>query len=265
MPAHSRAALTVHLAAHGVPDTGLAIIFVVESNPAYPFEVFYSWVTFPAVDATDYFFQEYTPSAVPARYEPYRTLEVPLTAWQHTIWFIGALPNVFTPVRLGPLSIDGATWPVLAGYALHPCAITGATIAQLRVLHDELVRVHRAVIQFMSRSLQLVLAATAATHQAGAAGGVTISPIMVNSVMGKTSLNRDDFPYWLAEKFGQLDAVFPHTSLVEKHSFVTISLPKDLIPDAADCNTWGQVFAAVYTRCFGTPSMQVLPSVIKKI
>lgn len=44
---------------------------------------------------------------------------------------------------------------------------------------------------------------------------ISISPVMVNSVMGKRPQNKDDLPYWLAEKFDQLEAVFPNTTPVQ--------------------------------------------------
>lgn len=139
---HAREALTAHLRANGVAAAGAEFIFVVAANETHPFEVFYSWVKFPAVDGTTGFFHNYRAAAAPARYEPHHTLEVPLTAWQHTVWFNGALPNVFTPVRMDPFLIPGATWPVLAGYAPHPRTITTATLDQLRVLHTSLITVH---------------------------------------------------------------------------------------------------------------------------
>lgn len=264
IPDHAQGAFTDHLLAHNVPATGGDIIFVVAANDGYPFEVFYSWVTVPAVDGTTGFFEQYTPRVTPNVYTPYRELEVPLDYWQHNTWLAGALPNVYLPVRMGPLSLPGASWPLLAGYAPHPLATTTASLQNLRLLYTALVSVYRAVIQFVSRTMH-VLPTHVGPPPAGTAGGVTISPVIVNSVMGKKPPNRDDYPYWLAEKFGQLEAVFPHTSPVDRHRILTISLPKDLLPDIADCGTWGRVFAAVYLRCFGSTSMAVLPTLIKRV
>lgn len=122
------------------------LIFVVGANPDYHLEVSYSWVTFPAVNGDDKLFHTYTPTEVPIVYRPHTTLEVPISAWQHCIWSNGALPHTVTPVHLGPLSIPGATWPVLAGYTSHPRYVA-VSVDELRVLHTSLIGVHRALVQ----------------------------------------------------------------------------------------------------------------------
>ncbi|XP_078528170.1 uncharacterized protein LOC144805502 [Lissotriton helveticus] len=83
--------------------------------------------------------------------------------------------------------------------------------------------------------------------------------------MGNKPKYKDDFPFWLAEKFGQLEAVFPNTNPGDKHWILTLSLPKDLAPELVDCETWGKTFAAVYSRCYGTPSVTNLGAVLKRV
>lgn len=88
-------------------------------------------------------------------YAPYRELEVPLNYWHLQAWLNGALPDIYLPVRMGPLSLPGDTWPVLAGYAPHPLATTTAGLANLRLLYTALITVSRAVIQFVTRILTI--------------------------------------------------------------------------------------------------------------
>ena len=38
-----------------------------------------------------------------------------------------------------------------------------------------------------------------------------------------------------------------------------------MVPSVKDCDTWGTVFAAVYTTTHGTPSLAVLPEVLKQV
>lgn len=58
---------------------------------------------------------------------------------------------------------------------------------------------------------------------------------------------------------------FFQTTPQEKHIILTISLPLGITPQLEDCNTWGSVFAAIYTKTHGVPSLAVIPEVLKQI
>lgn len=60
--ANCRSVVYAYLTQHGVPNTGAPVIFVVETYTAFRFEVFYSWVTFPSVDANTSTFHKYCPT-----------------------------------------------------------------------------------------------------------------------------------------------------------------------------------------------------------
>ena len=38
-----------------------------------------------------------------------------------------------------------------------------------------------------------------------------------------------------------------------------------MVPSIQECNSWGTVFAAIYTTTHGTPSLAVLPEVLKQV
>ena len=72
-------AVTNHLRAHGPPNAGGVVTFVIAAHPAYTCETFYSWVEFEAVDATSTHFHTYHPAVVPNEYQAYHYLEIPLS------------------------------------------------------------------------------------------------------------------------------------------------------------------------------------------
>ncbi|KAJ1085411.1 hypothetical protein NDU88_005543 [Pleurodeles waltl] len=46
---------------------------------------------------------------------------------------------------------------------------------------------------------------------------------------------------------------------------LTMCLPFGMVPTVEHCNTWGTVFAALYTTAHGTPALANLPEVLKQI
>ncbi|KAJ1154554.1 hypothetical protein NDU88_007303 [Pleurodeles waltl] len=83
--------------------------------------------------------------------------------------------------------------------------------------------------------------------------------------MGKVPAKREETPFWLAHKIYTLEAVFPHTGPQDKHRILTMCLPYGMVPPVDLCNTWGTVFAALYTTAHGTPTLANLPEVLKQI
>ncbi|KAJ1165533.1 hypothetical protein NDU88_005959 [Pleurodeles waltl] len=83
--------------------------------------------------------------------------------------------------------------------------------------------------------------------------------------MGKVPAKREETPFWLAQKINTLEVVFPHTGPQDKHRILTMCLPFGMVHTVEHCNTWGTVFAALYTTAHGTPTLANLPEVLKQI
>ncbi|KAJ1169430.1 hypothetical protein NDU88_001323 [Pleurodeles waltl] len=83
--------------------------------------------------------------------------------------------------------------------------------------------------------------------------------------MGKVPAKREETPFWLAQKMNTLEAVFLHMGPQDKHRILTMCLPFGMVPTVENCNTWGMVFAALYTTAHGTPTLANLPEVLKQI
>ncbi|KAJ1124468.1 hypothetical protein NDU88_002929 [Pleurodeles waltl] len=221
--------LTGHLIAHGLTVQGGPVTFVVDAHAAYRRERFYSWVVFPAVDGGTNTFHEYTVANVPGQYRAYAYLEIPLSYQEHHNWLDGALLHTVAQVRLGPLSNDGPTWPLLATYTPHPAAAQ-LTVVEVCRLYTDLTATYRRLVQFVMQTLNTNAAHAAPAHPQAVVPG--INPATVHSVMGK-----------------DIDDVFAVWDVP----------PVDL------CNTWGTVFAALYTTAHGTPTLANLPEVLKQI
>ncbi|KAJ1104598.1 hypothetical protein NDU88_002008 [Pleurodeles waltl] len=248
-----RQLLTVHLLAHGLTNQGGPVTFVVDAHAAYRTELFYSWVTFPAVEGNSNKFHNYTFANAPGQYRAYAYLEIPLYYQEH---------NTIAPVSLGPLSNDGPTWPLLATYTPHP-AVANLAVAEVRRLYTDLTATYRRLVQFVMQTLNTNPACAAPAQQHAVVPG--INPATVHSVMGKVPAKREKTPFWLAQKINTLEAVFPHTGPQDKHRILTMCLPFGMVPTVDHCNTWGTVFAALYTTAHGTPTLANLPEVLKQI
>ncbi|KAJ1169906.1 hypothetical protein NDU88_001794 [Pleurodeles waltl] len=83
--------------------------------------------------------------------------------------------------------------------------------------------------------------------------------------MGRVPAKREETPFWLVQKINTLEAVFPHMGPQDKHRILTMCLPYGMAPTVDHCNTWGTVFAALYTTAHGTPTLANLPEVLKQI
>ncbi|KAJ1196160.1 hypothetical protein NDU88_000033 [Pleurodeles waltl] len=257
-----RQPLTGHLIAHGLTVKGGPVTFVVDAHAAYRTELFYSWVVFPAVDGGTNTFHEYTVANVPGQYRAYVYLEIPLSYQEHHNWLDGALPHTVAQVRLGPLSNDGPTWPLLATYTPYP-EVANLAVADVRRLYIELTTTYRRLVQFVMQALNTNAARAAPAHPQAVVPG--INPATVHSVMGKVPAKREETPFWLAQKINTLEAVFPYTGPQDKHRILTMCLPYGMVPPVDLCNTWGTVFAALYTTAHGTPTLANLPEVLKQI
>ncbi|KAJ1185895.1 hypothetical protein NDU88_002681 [Pleurodeles waltl] len=257
-----RQPLTVHLLAHGLPNQGGPVTLVVDAHAAYRTELFYSWVIFPAVDGNSHTFHEYTVANVPGQYRAYAYLEIPLSYQEHNNWLDGALPHTIASVRPGPLSNDGPTWPLLATYTPHP-AVANLTVAEVHRLYTELTATYRRLVQFVMQTLNTNPARAAPAQPHAVVPG--INPATVHSVMGKVPAKREETPFWLAQKINTLETVFPHKGPQDKHRILTMCLPFGMVPTVDHCNTWGTVFAALYTTAHGTPTLANLPEVLKQI
>ncbi|KAJ1136271.1 hypothetical protein NDU88_002688 [Pleurodeles waltl] len=254
--------LTGHLIAHGLTVQGGPVTFVVDAHAAYRTELFYSWVAFPAVDGGTKTFHEYTVANAPVQNRAYAYLEIPLSYQEHHNWLDGALPHTVAQVRLGPLSNDGPTWPLLATYTPYP-AVSNLAVADVRRLYIDLATTYRRLVQFVMQTLNTNAARAAPAHPQAVVPG--INPATVHSVMGKVPAKREETPFWLAQKINTLEAVFPHTGPQDKHRILTMCLPYGMVPPVDLCNTWGTVFAALYTTAHGTPTLANLPGVLKQI
>ncbi|KAJ1135003.1 hypothetical protein NDU88_001449 [Pleurodeles waltl] len=254
--------LTGHLLANGLTVQGGPVTFVVDAHAAYRSELFYSWVIFPAVDGGTNSFHEYTVANAPGQYRTYAYLEIPLSYQEHHNWLDGALPHTVAQVRLGPLSNDGPTWPLLATYTPYP-AVGNLAVVDVRRLYGELTNIYRRLVQFVMQSMNTNAARAAPAHPQAMVPG--INPATVHSVMGKIPAKREETPFWLAQKINTLEAVFPHTGPQDKHRILTMCLPYGMVPPMDLCNTWGTVFAALYTTAHGTPTLANLPDVLKQI
>ncbi|KAJ1130739.1 hypothetical protein NDU88_009087 [Pleurodeles waltl] len=254
--------LTGHLLTHGLTVQGGPVTFVVDAHVAYRTELFYSWVGFPAVDGGTNTFHEYTVANVPGQYRAYAYLEIPLSYQEHHNWLDGALPHTVAQVRLGPLSNDGPTWPLLATYTPHP-AVAQLAVVDVRRLYTELTATYRRLVQFVMETLNSNAARAALAHPQAVVPG--INPATVHSVMGKVPAKREETPFWLAQKINTLEAVFPLTGPQDKHRILTMCLPFGMVPPVDLCNTWGTVFAALYTTAHGTPTLANLTDVLKQI
>ncbi|KAJ1113988.1 hypothetical protein NDU88_002228 [Pleurodeles waltl] len=148
--------LTGHLIAHGLTVQGGPVTFVVDAHAAYRTEPFYSWVIFPAVDGGTNTFHEYTIANVTGQYRAYAYLEIPLSYQEHHNWLDGALPHTVAQVRLGPLSNDGPTWPLLATYTPYP-AVANLAVADVRRLYIDLATTYRRLVQFVMQHVLLRL------------------------------------------------------------------------------------------------------------
>ncbi|KAJ1116375.1 hypothetical protein NDU88_004590 [Pleurodeles waltl] len=257
-----RQPLTAHLLAHGLTAQGGPVTFVVDAHAAYRTELFYSWVTFPAVDGNTNTLHTYTVANAPGQYRAYAYLDIPLSYQEHNNWLDGALPHTILPVRLGRLSNDGVTWPLLATYTPHPAAANMAG-AEVRCLYTDLTAIYRRLVQFVMQTLNTNPARAAPTQPHAVKPGINL--VTVHSIMGKVPAKREETPFWLAQKINTLEAVVPHTGPQDKHRILTMCLPFGMVPTVEHCNTWGTVFAALYTTAHGTPRLANLLEVLKQI
>ncbi|KAJ1136500.1 hypothetical protein NDU88_002916 [Pleurodeles waltl] len=253
-----RQPLTAHLLANGLTIQGGPVTFVVAAHAAYRTELYYSWVTLPAVDGNTNTFHTYTVANAPGQYRAYAHLSYQ----EHNNWLDGALPHTLLPVRLGPLSNDGPTWPLLATYTPHP-AVANMAVAEVRRLYTDLTATCRRLVQFVMQTLNTNPARAAPAQPHAVAPG--INPVTVHSIMGKVPAKREETPFWLAQNINTLEAVFTHTGPQDKHRILTMCLPFGMVPTVEHFNTWGTVFAALYTTAHGTPSLANLPEVLKQI
>ncbi|KAJ1172012.1 hypothetical protein NDU88_003869 [Pleurodeles waltl] len=192
-----RQPLTGHLIAHGLTVQGGPVTFGVDAHAAYRTELFYSWVVFPAVDGGTNTFYEYTIANVPGQYRAYAYLEIPLSYQEHHNWLDGTLPHTVAQVRLGPLSNDGPTWPLLATYTPYP-AVANLAVADVRRLYIDLATTYRRLVQFVMQALNTNAARAAPAHPQAVVPG--INPATVHSVMGKDR----ELPRIIAETYSSI-------------------------------------------------------------
>ena len=83
------------------------------------------------------------------------------------------------------------------------------------------------------------------------AGMPTINPQTINATMGKLTAIRNEIAFWIAQKTNQLEAVYPYTTPQDKHRILTMCLPLGMVPSIEECDTWGSVFASIYTITHG--------------
>ncbi|KAJ1088387.1 hypothetical protein NDU88_001544 [Pleurodeles waltl] len=136
-------------------------------------------------------------------------------------------------------------------------------VAEVRCLYTDLTATYRRLVQFVMQTLNTNPACAAPAQQHPVAPG--INPATVHSIMGKVPAKREETQFWLAQKIHTLEAVFPHTGPQDKHRILTMCLPFGMVPTVEHCNTWGTVFAALYTTAHGTPTLANLPEVLKQI
>lgn len=113
------------------------------------------------MDANDNMFHSYV---APQLYHPYALLEIPLTVWEYQTWCNVALPHVPGIVRRGPLSIDGTTWPTLAGFTLYP-NLANLNLAEKRVLYNQLGLLYRRLISLFPVLFWLALLGLVHLHR----------------------------------------------------------------------------------------------------
>ncbi|KAJ1214672.1 hypothetical protein NDU88_002290 [Pleurodeles waltl] len=122
---------------------------------------------------------------------------------------------------------------------------------------------YRRLVQFVMQTLNTNPARAALAQPHAVAPG--INPVTAHSIMGKVPAKREETPFWLAQKMNTLEVVYPHTGPQDKHRILTMCLPFGMVPTVEHCNTWGTVFAALYTTAHGTPTLANLPEVLKQI
>ncbi|XP_078533553.1 uncharacterized protein LOC144819605 [Lissotriton helveticus] len=264
IPVNKRKSVTLKRIENGLTPRGGTVIFVIEAHEYRQTEVFYSWINFPAANAVTKVFHYYKTEEPPEEYIPFEEVEVPLKFQEHLLLFNGALKHNNHITRLGPLGRPGATWPGLAGYTPHP-DIEGMSAAALLVQLKQLIKVHRQLVQYVMRTstIQPAIKIPQLTPHHGNTNKIT--PQNIQSCLGKVPAKREQIPLWLAQKITQIEAVFPDTTPLEKHRILTICLPMGIAPHVEDCDTWGTVFASIYTKTHGVPSMSVIPDVLKQI
>ncbi|KAJ1216668.1 hypothetical protein NDU88_004269 [Pleurodeles waltl] len=127
----------------------------------------------------------------------------------------------------------------------------------------ELTATYRCLVLFVMQTLNTNPACAAPAQPHAVVPGVNLTT--VHSVMGKVPAKREETPFWMAQKINTLEAVFPNTGPQDKHRILTMCLPYGMVPTVDHCNTWGTVFAALYTTAHGTPTLANLPEVLKQI
>ncbi|XP_078526641.1 uncharacterized protein LOC144799269 [Lissotriton helveticus] len=264
IPVIKRRSITLKLIENGLTPRGGTVIFVIEAHEYRQTEVYYSWIHFPAANAVTKYFHYYKVEEPPETYTPFEEVEVPLKFQEHLLLFDGALKHNNHITRLGPLGRPGATWPVLAGYTPHP-DIERMPAAELLIQLKQLLKIHRQLVQYVMRTstIQPAIKLPQLTPHQGNTNKIT--PQNIQSCLGKVPAKREQIPFWLAQKITQIEAVFPDTTPLEKHRILTICLPMGIAPHIEDCDTWGTVFASIYTKTHGVPSISVIPDVLKQI
>ncbi|KAJ1128820.1 hypothetical protein NDU88_007194 [Pleurodeles waltl] len=109
--------------------------------------------------------------------------------------------------------------PLLATYTPHPAAANMA-VAEVRRLYTELTAIYRRVVQFVMQTLNTNPARAAPAQPHAVTTGINL--VTVHSIMGKVPANREETPFWLAQKINTLEAVFPHTGPQDKHRILTM-------------------------------------------
>ncbi|KAJ1171273.1 hypothetical protein NDU88_003138 [Pleurodeles waltl] len=136
-------------------------------------------------------------------------------------------------------------------------------VAEVRRLYTDLTAIYRQLVQFVMQTLNTN------PVRAAPAQPLTVTPgigaVTVHSIMGKVPAKREETPFWLAQKINTLEAVFPHMGPQDKHRILTMCLPFGMVPTVEHCNTLGTVFAALYTKAHGTPTLANLLEVLKQI
>ncbi|KAJ1214187.1 hypothetical protein NDU88_001813 [Pleurodeles waltl] len=136
-------------------------------------------------------------------------------------------------------------------------------VAEVRRLYTELIAIYRRLVQFVMQTLSTNPARAAPAQPHAVTPG--INPVTVHSIICKVQAKQEETPFWLAQKINTLEAVFPHTGPQDKHRILTMCLPFEMVPRVEHCNTWGTVFAALYTTAHGPPTLANLPEVLKQI
>ena len=70
---------------------------------------------------------------------------------------------------------------------------------------------------------------------------------------------------WVDGLVALFEAVFPHTDRIGRFNIVQVCSTKDWIPRVKEPTSWGCALAAVHVTAHGTPSVAVIPEIVRRV